>query len=468
MANPVGLPEGFQIDQASPQSQSGLPPGFSLDAQPSGLMDKIGKMWEHPPEGPSLIGLARKGYDAITGAVDSANALYPQTPNGQITEQQAQNINTARDALPVQSFEAAQLSSPVTPTMRNLQFGKAAIEMPPAPSAGELKAAAKQGYDAARKSGIELKPESLTDFSTQVKTQLNGDGINEVLAPKTFGVLDKIGTAPAGATVTTDNFRTLQRSLGLAAKSTDPTERMAAARALEALNGHLENIPSSSILRGTPADLAEVSKTIKTANANYAASKRSDLVQGKVDRAELNAATANSGQNLDNSLRQQVKSILTNPKALRGFSEDEKSMMMKVAAGTAPGNIIRHVGNLLGGGGGLGALTTGAAATYATGPVGMAAPLAGWALKKAGNAITARNVAKLDELVRSRSPLAQQQFQKAIQEAGGRNANSLQLLMSAAMLQDPTGKLNRAIANMFRGGTVPAAADGDQSQAPRL
>lgn len=340
------------------------------------------------------------------------------------------------------------------------------------PTSEELKAAAKQGYETARKSGIELKPQALTDLSTQVKTQLNGMGVNEVLAPKTFGVLDTIGSAPAGATVTVDNFRTLQRALGTAAKSIDPTERMAASKALEALNGHMENINPNNLLRGTAGDLAKVSKTIKEANANYAASKRSDLVQGKVDRAELNAATANSGQNLDNSLRQQVKSILTNPKALRGFSDEEKSAMMKVAAGTAPGNIIRHVGNLLGGGGGLGALTTGAAAAYATGPVGLAAPLAGWALKKAGNAITANNIAKLDELIRSRSPLAKQQFAKALQQAGSGKSQALQTLMSAAFLQDPTGKLNRAIAQMFKSlpssGAMPAGAEGDQGNAPRL
>lgn len=466
MANPVGLPDGFQLDQASPQSISGLPPGFSLDQQPKGVMDKLSQMWERPPEGPSLIGLARKGYDAITGSVDSANALYPQP--GQITEQQAQNMNTAREALPVQSFEAAQIASPVTPTMRNLQIGKQAVEQIAAPSSQELKAAAKQGYDAARNSGVELKPESLTNFSTKVKTDLNNDGVNEVLAPKTFGLLDKLGTAPEGATVTTDNFRTLQRALGHAAKSPDATERLAASRALESLSGHIENIPAQDIIRGTADDIAGVGRTIKTANANYAAAKRSELIQGKEARAELNAATANSGQNIDNALRQQVKSILNSEKMLRGFSDEEKSAMMKVAAGTATGNVIRHVGNLLGGGGGLGALTTGAAGAYAAGPIGMAAPLAGWALKKTGNAITAKNVAKLDELVRSRSPLAQQQFQKAVQEAGGKNANSLQLLMSAAMLQDPTGKLNRAIANMFRGGTVPAAAESDQSQVPRL
>lgn len=357
-------------------------------------------------------------------------------------------------------------ASPVIGKALGPVFGSAG-KSASAPTADELKAAAKGGYDSARNAKIEFKPEALTDFSVKVKTDLNTDGINEILAPKTFGLLDKLGTAPQGATVTVDNFRTLQRSLGRAAASPDATERMAATRALQSLNGHLENIPASNILKGTAADAAEVSNTIKTANANYAASKRSDLIQGKVDRAELNASTANSGQNLDNSLRQQVKSILTNPKALRGFNAEEKAQMMKVASGTAPGNIIRHVGNLLGGGGGLGALTTGAAATYAAGgPIGMAAPLAGWALKKAGNALTANNIAKLDELVRSRSPLAQQQFSKALQQAGGNKSAALQTLMSAAFLQDPTGKLNKTIAGMFKqlppSGAVPAGAESNQ------
>ncbi len=275
-----------------------------------------------------------------------------------------------------------------------------------APSSDALKDVAGAGYDKARDLGVEFSPKSIQDFGSKVSSAMNEDGIDEILAPKTFGILGKLNKIPEDGVFTINNYRTLQRSLGNAAKSPDPVERLAAMRAKNELDGFLEDIPLKSVVQGTPEQAEHASQIIKEANRNYAAAKRSDMVQGKIDLAEFNTSTANSGQNLDNAIRQQVKTILRNEKLQRGFSDEELDQMRLIAKGTAPGNILRKVGNILGGGGGLGTFVTAAEGMHAVGPAGAAAPVGGWIAKSIGNALTAKQAAKLDEMVRSNSPLA--------------------------------------------------------------
>jgi hypothetical protein len=91
---------------------------------------------------------------------------------------------------------------------------------------------------------------------------------------------------------------------------------------------------------------------------------------------------------------------LNSKTARRGFSQDELAQMYRINKGTFSGDAARFLGNLGGGGGGIGAFVTG---TVTKG----VAPVLGYGFKKLGNAITAREVARLDEMVRSRSPLGQ-------------------------------------------------------------
>lgn len=119
-------------------------------------------------------------------------------------------------------------------------------------------------------------------------------------------------------------------------------------------------VSQGSVLAG-PADLA--SSTFKDARGNYAAEARSSQLTGIADKADLNAAVTNSGLNLDNATRQRVASVLNNPKLIAGFSPEEIAALNEVARGTPTRNAIRFVGNLLGGGGGLG-VRTGSAPSF--------------------------------------------------------------------------------------------------------
>jgi len=268
-----------------------------------------------------------------------------------------------------------------------------------------LKTAANQGYDTARNLGVDIKPEAVANTAQTLAANLEKDGINAKLAPKTFGIINELGSPPAGSVSTISNLETARRSLGHAAQDfLNPTEKMAASRAIQHLDDYLGSIPKSDVLAG---DAEQASKVLSEARANYAAAKRSEQIAGETEIADRNAAAANSGQNIGNSVRQRFNAILKSDKKSQGFNDAEIAQMERAVRGTAFGNAARIGGNLLGGGGGLGSVASAAVGAGSLGPIGAAAPAVGYALKKLSDASVARQVRKLDELTRSRAPLSQ-------------------------------------------------------------
>jgi hypothetical protein len=276
----------------------------------------------------------------------------------------------------------------------------------PVPTAAELKAAGSAGFEQARNLGVEIKPQSVQDFATRVKADLDSRlGIDENLAPKTHGILSKVEEPPApGAVATVDNLQSLRRKLGNAASSPDKTERLAASSAKSALDDYLANLPSADVISGNPQTAAAI---LKEANANYAAAERSNAINAKLVRAELRAAAANSGQNVANTIRQRMADILINPNLQRGYTAAELAQIERIVRGTNIGNTARYAKNIFGGGGGLGTLATGAVGTVAAGPAGIALAAPGVLGRVIADASTMQQVRILDQMLRSRAPLAQ-------------------------------------------------------------
>jgi hypothetical protein len=131
-------------------------------------------------------------------------------------------------------------------------------------------------------------------------------------------------------------------------------------------------------------------------------------VQNTLANAELNAASSHSGANIQNATKQAFKPLLKNNAAkVASWTDEEKSALNDIVRGTWTGHAARAAGNLLGGGGGLGLLASGAAGYEAGGiPGAIAGAVAGRVFKKIGNASTQSAVNKLDFLIRAKSPLA--------------------------------------------------------------
>lgn len=310
-----------------------------------------------------------------------------------------------------------------------------------APSVSELKNAAKAQFEAPEVAALEISAPTMKSFAEKTKASLANQGFDQELTPEVFNILGRLEKAPADAFVTGSNLQSIRRVLGKAAESTDPTKRAAASSAIDALDDFLPTIAQNQIQAG---DLPAAIKTLQSARANWAAAKHAEAIDKKTIQAELRAAATNSGRNVSNTIRQRMADILIDDRKKRGFNADELAQMETIVRGTRAQNVMRTAGNILGGGGGLGTLASGAAGVAATGGIsGLALPATGFAMKALSNNLTIKQAAKLSEMIRSRAPLARAMADfeaKAAEAAASTSAkNNFALKVAANKLAERLG-----------------------------
>jgi hypothetical protein len=312
------------------------------------------------------------------------------------------------------ALELSGFASPVPPAIRAGKLGTIPPKAP-APTAGALKEAADAGYNAVREMGVDYATPAVTDMINGVKAGLEQKGILAELAPKTHAIIGKFANPPEGSVVTVAGLEAARRAAGHAAKDfSNPTEQLAASRLIQGIDDFIGKGDPRTVVAG-PA--AEAGQTLTTARANSAAAKRSESLTGIEEKADLRAAASGSGTNFDNTLRQRVVDIVADPKRSRGFTPEEIQLLEKLVGGDFVRNTLRRVGNMTGGGGGLGAAVAGglgaAAGAAAAGPGGAAAgaaagPIVGALARSVQNALARRELAAVDTVTRQRSPLYQE------------------------------------------------------------
>jgi hypothetical protein len=316
---------------------------------------------------------------------------------------------------------------------------------PEVPSAEALKAAADVGYKQAGEMGVDYSPVAVKSLADDAQRQLETKGFRENLAPGTFSLLKELQTPPEGSVLDILGLTAARKSFGhVAGNYANKTDQKAATKAIRSLDKLLEEPSPESVVAG-PA--AAAGATIKDANANYAAAMRSGKITGAEDAAERSAAAAASGLNLDNRRRQVLNAILNKPKERRGYSKEELALIEEIVRGKFGTNAARWIGNYLGAGGGLASnvasLGSAALGLGATGgdPIGLLAgtipPVLGTAARSVAAKSTERQISKLDELIRKRSPL----YQKAVENPEmGAAYPAIQDILSRALLLEQMGQ----------------------------
>ena len=316
-----------------------------------------------------------------------------------------------------------------------------------APSEEALYAAADAGYKASRNMGVEYSSDSIKQLADSVRAKLMTDGIMPGQASGTHEILDHLSTPPANSTVPLAGIESAYSGLGKIGQNfNNPTDQLAAGKVRDALHDFVSVADPSTVVAGPATDAAKVWDAAK---GNYAAASHSDKLTSVDYTAGLRAKAANSGLNLDNSIRSRIASLLSTPKGRSGFSPDEIALLEQVTNGTPTRNAIRFAGNLFGGGGGLGGVVAGTVGGAATGLstgnvlkgliVGGGIPATGLALKTTGNALTRRALNTAEEAVRSRSPLFSQMGQNAPMTLGPVGA---QAALVKALLMPGSGSAN--------------------------
>jgi len=282
------------------------------------------------------------------------------------------------------------------------------------PTADELKPAVDAGYAALRAADLEIKPQAIQSAVNRIRVDAE---VHPKLTPQVSGVLDDAAnkgimsplTGGSGG-VKFDDLDSLRKQLGAVARNyTNPTEQKAARDAMRGLDDYLAKISPADVLKG---DAAQIAKLAAETRANAAAEFRLRAIDSLRQRAEDQAASAASGMNVENAYRQQLRAFIRpnnkgiSPAKKEGFTPQEIQRLRVATRSTSFPNMLRLVGNALGGGHGIMA-GAGLATAYATGDPRYAAAVgAGYGARRLSNAMMRSRAEMLSRMAGARSPLA--------------------------------------------------------------
>src|SRR5262249_2504667 len=146
------------------------------------------------------------------------------------------------------------------------------------------------------------------NLASRIENDLTDLGLTERNVGETYGVIRNLQNPPSGAVMRAGDFENARQELVAATQNrANPREATAARVAIRHLDNFMADIQPQDIIRG---DAQRVGEIFRRARANWAAAERADTVAGKIELGELNAATANSGANIDNATKQAVKQLI--------------------------------------------------------------------------------------------------------------------------------------------------------------
>lgn len=352
-----------------------------------------------------ILGILKRAFllpsEVLEGKVDM------NTPEGI-----AQAIEMAATLTPGSSIKRAGAGNAVS------LFGKAEKRVTP-PTAEQLKTRADASYDQMRASGAEYSASDVAKTAQEAIVGLNEKGLGPNTAKKTNKVLKELANPPERAFATASDLQSARSTFGnIAASANNGADRKGARLAKAALDRFI----SDAAKLDASGKAAVAAQALKRGDGDYAAAKRSELINGINLSAERRAAAANSGSNVGNTARQKAASALEGDRKLSGFNEAEIAGLEGVVQGSAGANTLRNLSGVLGGGGGVGATMVGgvggAAGTMIGGLPGavvgtMSLPALGALARNQSNRMTLRALEQVDQSVRKRSPLFEEMYRDA-------------------------------------------------------
>ena len=277
--------------------------------------------------------------------------------------------------------------------------------LPAVPAAADITVATRAGYNTPAIQSLEIAPAYADRVATTIENNLRRQRFSPT-DPQTatvYGLVNDMRTPQFGANHTLNDFDATRRRLNEIVATGQGSGAEAARQAVRTIDAAtIRGIPRRYVVSG---DAAQAGADLAAARSNAAAGFRSDLVAQFLQRASNTAAATHSGANLENEIYKQVRSALNSNTALRGWSPEEREALRAVLPGVGS-SILRSSAKVLGGGGGLGQLASGAAGAAMFGPLGAAAfPLLGRGLNMLGSSMAQNRLQSVGDLVRSRSAL---------------------------------------------------------------
>lgn len=280
------------------------------------------------------------------------------------------------------------------------------------PGIEELKAAARAAYERADEAGVQIAPPSFRAAVAGMRQNLRSAGLDRTIHPEATAALarleETVGSAP-----TLQQYETLRKIAKDAAGSLKPEEQRMGSILVDKIDDFLDRLKPGDLVRG---DAEVVAPALKEARAMWGRARRAELIEDAMTAAADRAGSTHSGGNIENTARQNLRSILASPKKRAGFSGDEIQAIRDVVRGGPVQNLARKVGKLAPEGL-VGLMEIGAAVAH-PGIMTTAVPAAGYVAKKYAEAANARGIQRLGDLVRSGGNLPVSSLALPAYEAG--------------------------------------------------
>lgn len=264
------------------------------------------------------------------------------------------------------------------------------------PTRENIKAAATAGYDMLKQSNTKISPQGTLDLLNTVKADLHADHFRDYLAPTTYRALEELGATGTASIGDLDGVRKLLNRV----PGTNPTDKEAARRAIDAIDDYLVNVDPAHILSGDPARDAAI---LKHAQGNWALHKQLETLEDASVKGQHRAGVTGTGANRINTARQEIRKILDSDKKSRGMSDAVKDKMEEIVMGTWLTNTSRQAGKFAPSGP-VSATTSILGGMYDWG-LGAGIAAGGFLSKHLGEYLTDRQIKQLEQLMRSESPI---------------------------------------------------------------
>lgn len=233
----------------------------------------------------------------------------------------------------------------------------------------QLRVRADIAYRNAEKAGVVVSPESLQSKIPNFEDILRKEGYSPRLHPQIDAVVSELQTASA-TPKTLQELETLRKIVRSPTKTFDnPDQQRIASRLLDEFDDYVESLSNKDLVKSRTdvvraaakqsdsvesfvdslnriekADPNKATKELTKARNFYSRSKKADEFADLLERAEIRAGANFTQSGLENSLRQELKSLALNKKKLAKFSQAEQNAIKAAAEGKSIQNFLRQIG----------------------------------------------------------------------------------------------------------------------------
>ena len=212
-----------------------------------------------------------------------------------------------------------------------------------APSIAAIRAAKNKAYTASEAEGAIFTPQAMQRLYSEASGNAANFSHSAVNEPSIAAALKELEKLQAG-NVTLKGVDTVRKQISNAGKNYQNQAQVELSRRLkEVIDNFTDpaNIKAGDVLTGDLPRAVELLSKARSLNQRYRLGK---TVAEAEYQAKNQAASSGVGGNLDNALRQKIKSILNNPKRRASFNASEIKLMERINSGSRSQNALRAIG----------------------------------------------------------------------------------------------------------------------------